>query len=143
MRLCSYLQMTLRPCATCYARQHMVPRDQVALDSLMNMALTWVHPTRAFPMGLSCTHHLCYPTTPTHHLLGPLPAGRPHTEHHPMTCQTLKTTVAPMVNLRLRRHLAQEPAGAIGPATPGAPSQNPRSHLKGEAILVSTAGKPM
>lgn len=130
VRLVSCLQMTLRPCATCCAPLHMAPHGQVALDSPTSMAQTSVHLTRAFHTGLSCTHHLCYPMTPTHRPLGPSPAGRPPTGRHPSTYPTLRMMVVPMANRSLLLRPARAPAGAIGPETPEAPSQSPRSRVK-------------
>lgn len=114
----------------CFAPLHMGPRGQVALDSPTSMVQTLVHLTRAFHTGLSCIHHLCYPMTPTHRHLDPLPAGRPHMGRHPSTYPTLRMMVVPMVNLSLLLHPARALAGAIGPETPEAPSQSPRSRVK-------------
>lgn len=94
-------------------------------------------------MDLSCTHHPSYPMTPTLPRLGPSPAGRPPTGRHPSTCLTLRTMVALTVNLRLLVHPARAPAGATGPGTPVAPSLSLRSHLKVEAMLVSTEDRVM
>ena len=47
------------------------------------------------------------------------------------------------VNPRLLLHPARAPAGATGPVTPVAPSQSLRSHLKVEAMLVSTEARVM
>lgn len=127
----------------CCVPLHMDPRDQVALDSPTSMVQTWVLLTRAFRMGPSCTHHPCYLTTPIHHHLDPLPAGRPPMGHPPSTCPTLRMMVVPMANLKLRLHLARAPAGAIGPATPVAPSQSLTSHVTVAAMLVSIERRVM
>lgn len=58
---------------------------------------------------------------------------------HPSTYRTLRMMVVLTVNLSLLLHLDPVPAGAIGPETPVAPSQSPRSHVKAWATLVSTA----
>lgn len=123
----------------CCAPLHMAPHGQVALDSPTSMVQNSGHLTRAFHMGLSCTRHLCYPMTPTHRHLGPSPAGRPPMGCHPSTYRTLRMMVVLTVNLSLLLHLDPVPAGAIGPETPVAPSQSPRSHVKAWATLVSTA----